>query len=196
MPFADVMELTVDSTFAGQNMSNVHHFAQTSGDGTGSWQTALTAIWVAQFQLNYSNLMTGFVQIVQIRMRRIEPTQTQQTTVPIGIPGNVADDTLPGHCAALLRQRATPSGRKGTGGVKIFGVPLGAVSVGRIDAAYFAAMSTYGNAMEVPQLDVASGYEFHSAVYSQVDNIARPILKTVPTTRVVTVHSRQIGVGT
>ena len=195
MPDGDVFELSVDLQNAGQNMVNVHHFEQIGTDGTSSWQIALDAVWNLEFRPKFLAVFVTAVAVVQLRMRRIEPTQTQQTIFPIGDNGDILDVGLPTHSAAIVRQYAEPSGRKGIGQVKVTGVPMLQVDEGRVTAAYATDLNAYGAVFDKQFTDAASGYTFVSSVYSQIDNVARRILKAGATSRIKTVHSRQRGVG-
>ena len=194
MALGDIFELNVDMLFEGQNCVNVHHVIQTSTDGTGTWQVALLGIWTANMEANLLACMVDQVEIVQVRMRRLFPTQTQQTITPRASFGSIAADPLPPHACALIRQRGIPTGRKGTGGVKIIGVPRTLVFDGRITTGYAAILETYAGPMEQDFVH-GSGYEFHYGVLSQVDDSFRAIEKIRATPRIVTVRSRQIGVG-
>ncbi len=195
MPADDVFELNIDMTISGQNVVNVHHFIQSGVDGTGTWQDALLSVWQDNFKTPLRNCMVQAVTIVQTRMRRLQPTQTQQTIVLDGAIGDILSPALPPHLAVLLRQRAFPTGRKGTGGVKIVGIPDTGVADGRLNEAYKNLVATYGDVSEADITDGATGYTFRAGVLSQVDNVFRAIEKSQVTPRVVTVHSRQIGVG-
>lgn len=195
MPANDIFELNVDMTWAGQNCVNVHHFIQKGVDGTGTWQAGLLAVWNANYKAPLLAMMVTAVEIVQIRMRRLLPTQTQQTITAVGENGDILDTGVPTHCAVLLRQRGFPTGRKGTGGVKLCGLPDSAVLNGKLTVAAAALVTTYGNVSEADVVDGASGYSFRSGVLSQVDDSFRAIEKSQVTPRVVTVRSRQIGVG-
>lgn len=195
MPANDVYELSVDMTYGGQNIVNVHHFVQNGVDGTGTWQDALMQVWTDNFKGPLSDLMVGTVTIVQVRMRRLKVGQTQQTTVAVGLAGQIMSNGLPTHCAVLIRQRAFPTGRKGTGGVKITGVPIDNVENGQIDLALATLCQTYANISEEDITDPGSGFDFRAGVLSQVDDVFRAIEKSQVTPRVVTVQSRQIGVG-
>lgn len=195
MPVDDIFELNVDMTIGGQNCVNVHHFIQRDVDGTGSAIDALSAVWTADYKTSLLALMVSTVNIVQLRIRHLLPIQTQQTIIAVGSVGTHAGQALPTYLATLLRQRGFPTGRKGTGGVKIVGTPHGEVLNGRITVAYAAKVTTYGNISEADVTDAGSGYVFRSGVLAQSDGSFRAIEKSQVTPRVVTVHSRQIGVG-
>lgn len=195
MPASDIFELNVDMTWNGQNCVNVHHFTQVGADGSGTWQAALQSVWEDNYKAPLLDMMVTAVLVVQTRMRRLFPTQTQQTIVSVAENGDLLDIGVPTHCAVLLRQRGFPTGRKGTGGVKLCGAPAGEVLNGRITVAHAAKVATYGNVSEANIVDGATGYTFRSGVLSQVDDVFRAIEKSQVTPRVVTVHSRQIGVG-
>lgn len=195
MAAGDLYEFNVDMTYGGQNCVNVHHFVQNGPDGSGLAQVALHAMWLAVYRTPLRAIMTNEVNIVQTRIRRLQPTQTQQTITAVGSLGTHTGTALPPHAACLLRQRGTPSNRKGTGGVKIVGVPEGQVLAGVLEVAYAALVQTYGDVSESDQTDGGTGYVWRSAVYSIIDNTARLIEKSKVTPRIVTVHSRQIGVG-
>lgn len=195
MPALDIFELSVDMTYQGQNVVNVHHKQQIGADGTGTWQASLLTNWQVAYKPRLRAVMTAGINIVQVRMRRLFPTQTQQTITTINEFGLHAGDGMPPHCAALLRQRGQTTGAKGCGGVKFCGVPNQVVLNGKITVAYAALMELYGDQDESDITDGATGYTFRGGVLSQVDNVFRKILKCYATPRVVTVHSRQIGVG-
>jgi len=194
MPNGDIYELTVRSTYASQNIVNVHHFVQNQADGTGTAEDSLDEIWQAGFKIAFADLFTAEMNVVDLSIRRIKPTQTQPTVYPVSQIGSFMGDGLPPQCCALVRQSAEPAGRKGSGSVKICCVPLTETHEGRISAAYATLMNTYG-AKFVPEYVATTGYRFNAAVYSQIDNVARPILKAGAASRIRTVHSRQIGVG-
>jgi len=195
MPADDIFELGVDMTHAGQNVSNVHHFKQIGADGTGTWQDALLQIWQDNYKALLKALMVTAVEIIQVKVRKLFPTQTQQQALAVAENGTVLDTGLPPHAAALVRQRAIPTGRKGTGGVKIVGVPTQEVEDGRITVSYRNQLESYGNVSEADITDPTSGYVMRSGVLSKVDNSFRSIVKSMATPRIVTVHSRQINVG-
>ena len=195
MPADDVFELNVDMTWGGQNCVNVHHFIQVGGDGTGTWQAALLSVWEDNYKALLLDMMVTAVNIVQVRMRRLLPTQTQQTITTVGETGDILAIGVPTHCAVLLRQRGFPTGRKGTGGVKLCGLDETEVLNGRITVAQAAKVTAYGNVSESNITDGATGYVFRSGVLAQSDDTFRAIEKSQVTPRVVTVRSRQKGVG-
>lgn len=195
MPAGDIMELTVDQTYAGQNIANVHHFLQIGPDGTGTWQNALKDIWTAFFEDKFLDMVIDTLEVIQIRLRRLLPTQTQSSIIARGVPGNITGDGLPPHAATLVRQYGEGADRKGTGGSKIAGVPEAAIEEGRISAAQAALMVAWGDVAESDQTDATSGFVFRSGVFRPSDGTIRKIVKSFATPRLVTVRSRQIGVG-
>lgn len=195
MPALDIFERSTDMTYGGQNVVNVEHLQQIGADGTGTWQASLFTNWDVAYKPRMRNLMTAQVNIVQVRMRRVLPTQTQQTTTTVNEAGLHAGDGMPPHIASLLRQHGETTGRKGTGGIKFTGIPNTEVLNGRITVAYAALMELYGDQDESDITDGATGYTFRGGVLSQVDDVFRKILKSYATPRVVTVYSRQRGVG-
>ena len=195
MPADDIFERSVDMTYQGQNCVNVEHLQQIGADGTGTWQASLLTNWQVAYKPRLKNVMVAGVNIVQVRMRRLFATQTQQTITTINEAGDHLGDGMPGHCAALLRQRGETTDQKGCGGIKFVGVPNQVVLNGKIVVAYAALMELYGDQDESDITDGATGYTFRGGVLSQIDDVFRKILKCYATPRVVTVHSRQIGVG-
>jgi len=190
----DIYETTVRQTFAGQNIVNVHHFLQSRVDGSGKAEDALDFLWNNIFKQAHLEICTGDLTIVDISIRRIKPTQTQPTVYPVGAAGLIMSNTLPPQCTVLVRQFAEPAGRKGTGSVKICALPGDEIFEGRVSESYLTLLNTYGSKF-LGEVVLPSAYAFYSAVYSQIDKVARPILKGVGSARVRTVHSRQIGVG-
>jgi len=195
MPADDIYELTVRSTLAGQNLANVHHFKQVGSDGTGTAEEALDTIWQAVFKPLFLQVTTSTFEVVDLSIRQIQPVQTQPTVFGALAMGDEAGEALPSHCCVLLRQQAIPSGRKGSGSMKVPAVPLTFVDRGRITLVAAVLYKALGDAYEAQHTDVASGYTFDPVVYSQIDSVGRKIMKSTPSTRTRTVHSRQIGVG-
>ncbi len=195
MAIGDIYELTTRMTIFTQNVVNVHHLLQSRADGSGKAEDAIDVIWNAIFKTAFKDVMTGDVTIVDLSIRRIKPTQTQPTVYAVGESGSIMSGTLPSNCCAIVRQFAQPAGRKGSGHVKIVGVPQDNINEGRVNAAYATLLNTYGTKFAAEVVDAASGYGFDPAVYSTIDSVARPILKAGAASRVRTVHSRQIGVG-
>ena len=195
MPAGDVYELAVDQTIAGQAITNVYHFKQVGGDGTGDGRNAVDAMWDAVYKATYLAILTDQVTINQYRTRRIHPTTTQTITTATTGDGDVAEEGLPTQSCAILRCSAIPLGRKGTGHVKLAGIPISAVTEGRLDSAIQALIRAFGEFMEANQTDAGSGFVFRQVVWSIVDSIAREIVSARTTSRIKTVHSRQIGVG-
>ncbi len=191
----DIYELTVRQTVALQNVVNVHHFLQSRVDGSGLAVDALNTLWNSIFKLAFKALLSSELNIVDISIRRIKPTQTQPTVFAVGENGTNMVNAMPTHCCALVRQFAEPAVRKGTGSVKIAGVPQDAVNQGRVSVAYAALMNTYGNKFVGEIIDATSTYAFEPSVFSQIDSVARPIIRAGHSSRVRTVHSRQIGQG-
>ena len=196
MPDGDIFELNVDMTFAGQNCVNVHHFEQAGTDGTGDAREALTTIWVDAFLDDFLALMVDVVTVVQLRCRRIKPTQTQQFIETVGLDGTNADTGMPSGSCPLIRFYTETTGRKGVGGMKLVGASINNVDFGRVNLAYANLMQTFADIFGGNHVDPGSGYTFTPSVYSLIDNVAREIVAGVALTRVRTVHSRQVGVGT
>lgn len=195
MPDGDIYELTVDQTFSLQNISNVHHFVQIGTDGSGNAREALGDVWETEFKAAFLALVVADLTVVQLRIRRILPTQTQQFITPIIEDGDVAFNGLPPQQCAILRQLGTRSGRKGTGHMKISGVPVTSVENGRITAAYATDMNTLGDVYAETHTDAGTGFTFRAIVLGTSDNVAREIQKAGSTSRIKTVYSRTIGVG-
>lgn len=194
MPDGDIYEATVQMSFFAQQVVNVHHFVQSGADGAGKAEDAVDVAWANVFKTALRNIMTDDVTINALSIRRIKPTQTQPTVYGYADNGLATGESLPTHCCAIVTQLAEPAGRKGTGHVKIAGVPSDEVKGGRISGDYATDLNTYGDGFEA-EIITPSAYRFFPAVYSQIDSVARPILKAGGRTRVRTVHSRQFGVG-
>lgn len=191
----DVFAVSLDTQYNGQNCVNVLHFIQIGADGTGTWQAALLSVWEDNFKVPWIALMVGGVNIVQVRMRRLIPTQTQQTITNIGTVGAHTGAGMPTHAAALLRQRGLTTDEKGTGGQKIVGVPVTEVANGRISKAYSDLMVAYGQEGEVDITDGTSQFKFRQVIYNVPLKSSRKVIHSDGTPRIVTVHSRQLGVG-
>jgi len=56
-------------------------------------------------------------------------------------------------------------------------------------------MVAWGDVAESDQTDATSGFVFRSGVFRPSDGTIRKIVKSFATPRLVTVRSRQIGVG-
>lgn len=198
MPDGDIYECNVDQTYNGQNLTNVLHFTQVGTDGTGGARQGLSEVWQNEFQQAHLDLLVEEVVIVQLRIRKLLPTQTQQLIVPIGDPGAVLTDGLPPQQCAILQQKAErggPKGRRGAGHMKISGVPIGNTDAGRINLNYANDMNVLGLIFAATHTDAPSGYTFEPSILSMVDNIARPIINSGSSSRIRTVYSRSIGVG-
>lgn len=195
MAAGDIFELSVDQTYTGQNGVNVHHFTQVGADGTGDARTALFNVWNDNYRAALIAIIIADVNIVQVRIRRINPTQTQSLITAVGETGTRTNPGLPPHCAVLVRQRGFSTGRKGTGGTKIWGVSANQVANGRIDTLEADLYTAWGDLSESDITDGGTGYKFRAGVFSASDSSFRVIEKSQVTPRVVTVHSRQIGVG-
>jgi len=195
MPSGDIYELCVDQTMDGQSICNTYHFLQVGSDGSGDARQAINDIWIYLLEPSYRAAICDSVDIVQARVRRLHPTQTQTLIYSIGTQGGIVTENHPAQTCAILRQHATPLGRRGTGHVKISGVPIANVKNGRIDQAYQVLLDAFGTLLESDQTDAVSGYTMRASVYSNVDQVARAIVNTNALGRVKTVYSRQIGVG-
>lgn len=198
MPEGDIYEVNVDQTYNGQNLVNVLHFIQDGTDGSGSAREALGDIWVDNFQLPHLALMVTNVTIVQLRIRKLLPTQTQQFLRTINATGSQIESGLPPQQCAIISQkgqRGGPKGRRGAGHMKVSGVPLGATDAGRVNLNYATDMNTLGLVFADKLTDMATGFTFDSCVLSAVDSVARVIVHSGSTSRIRTVYSRSIGVG-
>lgn len=195
MPDGDVFECSVDQTLAGQNITNVYHFIQVGSDGSGDARSALRDMWNFFYKVKFLDCVVTDVALVQARIRRISPTQTQTLTSALTGSGDIGVESLPSQSCAILRCYAIPSGRKGTGHVKLSGIANTLVAAGRISASLLAIIRLYGQVMETDHADAGSGFVFRQVVWSIVDSVAREIVQARPTGVVKTVHSRQIGVG-
>jgi hypothetical protein len=198
MPDGDIYECNVDQTFNGQNLTNVLHFAQVGTDGTGTAREALADIWEANYQNPHRDLLVPAVEIVQLRIRKVLPTQTQQFFDVLNKPGTAVGDGLPPQQCAILAQKGTrggPGGRRGAGHMKISGVPISAQDEGRINVAYSDLMNILGIVFKGLHVDIPTGYTFESVILSMVDSVGRKIIESQSTSRIRTVYSRSIGVG-
>ncbi len=193
MPDGDVYQLSTDLTYNGQNCVNVFHFEQNGTDGTGDPRQDLTDVFNFTYATLFRGLMTVGVQFVQIRVRRLIATKTQTLINTVGSAGTHSGGGMPTHAAALVRQRGeTPLARRGTGGLKIVGVPFTVVAAGRLTAAYAGLMQTFGALGEVDH--TLTAWTWRQCILSG-GNVARIIEHTSVAPRIVTVRSRQIGVG-
>lgn len=196
MPANDVFEMSVDQTLENQNLTNLYHFIQTSSDGSGDARAAVNALWTLIWKTLYLATVTAAVDMIQTRVRRIQPTQTQTLITANAGAGAIVGEALPPQSCAILRQYATPLARRGTGHVKISGIDVAASESGRIDVAQETLINAFAAPMTSDQTEVASGYVFRMGVYSQVDQVLRPIQSALALGRIKTVYSRSIGVGT
>lgn len=194
MPAGDVYELTLDQIVADQSISNVHHFVQIGSDGTGDPRAAVAAVWASFYNTPYLNLLSTGVTVFQSRTRRVLPTQTQQFTASIFLSGAVVGVPLPTNQCAIMREYATPSGRKGVGHVKLPGVDNVFVNEGRINGSYRGLIELFGDIFEADRTDSGSGFAFRSCVLG-TDGVARQIQLTRATSRIKQVRSRTVGVG-
>lgn len=198
MPSGDIYEVNLDHTYGGQNLTNVLHFQQDGTDGTGTARDALADIWDDNFKAPHKALLVDSVLLVQLRIRQLFPTQTQQQLVTINETGDVMTNGLPPQQCAILSQkgiRGGPKGRRGAGHMKISGVPVGAVDAGRVNLNYAGDMNTLGLVFADKLTDIPTGYTFDSVTLSNVDNVGRVIEVSGSTSRIRTVYSRSIGVG-
>lgn len=194
----DIYECNVDQTLNGHTIVNVLHFQQDGTDGTGSAREALADIWEANFKAPHKALMVTGVLIVQLRIRKLLPTQTQAFFRAIGENGDTLATGLPPQQCAILGQsgeRGGPGGRRGAGHMKISGVPDSASANGRVNVAYADLMNTLGLVFAAKLTDVPSGYTFDSVILSAVDGVARQIINSGSSSRIRTCYSRTIGVG-
>jgi hypothetical protein len=182
-------------TFNGQNVTNVQHFTQVGDDGTGDARNAIAQIWDDDFRVTLKAVLNGTVNIVQTRIRRIQPTQTQQLITAIGELGDGSGPAYPTGSCVIIRLMSISSGRKGTGGVKICGMNNTDIALGRLNVAAANKLQTHANVYADTYTDSGSNYVMVPVVYSRIDNVGREILSAVILTRVKTVHSRQVGVG-
>lgn len=194
MAAGDVYELTIDMGWGGQAISNVHHFVQVGGDGSGDGRIGLAAMWTAVFETPFLGLLVDEVEVLQSRSRRLLPTQTQSILTGIGAPGLVSEFGIPPNQCAILREYGVLDGRKGVGHIKLPGVAVIFVLNGHVNGAYVALAELFGDLLEADQTDPGSGYVFRAAVLG-TDDVARKVQKTKQMGRVKTVYSRTIGVG-
>jgi len=195
MPANDVYEMAIDHTLAGQNLTSVYHAKQIGVDGTGDGRAAMHLWWEEHFEALFLACVSINLVLVQSRIRQLQAVETQSLITALAGAGGIAIDQLPPQSCAILRTHATPLLRRGTGHVKMSGITVDHTDAGRIDAALFALIAAFGVPMETDKTEATTGYVFHMSVLSQVDDIARPILKTESLTRIKTVHSRSVGVG-
>ncbi len=195
MASGDIYELTVDQTYGGQDIVNVHHFVQIGDDGSGDARDALTKMWDDDFKTPFLAVVVDVLNVVQVKARRLFPTQTQQFFLAVGETGTQVQTGLPPQQCAILAQVGTRFGNRGRGYMKISGVPITEVDSGRITAAYATLLNTLGTEHSTNHTASPSGYVFHGAVLSSVDDVARQIQKAGGTSRIKTVYSRSIGVG-
>jgi hypothetical protein len=198
MADGDIFELNIDQTYNGQQMTNVLHFKQDGTDGSGSVLVALGNVWVVNMQSLHLALLVSSLNVDQLRIRKLFPTQTQQFLQAVNLPGDALGDGLPPQQCAILSQQATrggPGGRRGNGHMKVSGVPITAQDSGRINNAYGADMVALGAQFQAKLTDIPTGFTFDSVVLSMVDDVARVIVGSGPTSRIRTVYSRSIGVG-
>lgn len=191
----DTFSVSCDLTYNGQNCVNVLHFKQIGSDGTGVAMASLETVWDTIYKTLYRGLMVITVNVVQVRVRRLAAVESQSTITAVGLAGTHSGQGMPTHSAALLRQRGSSTDpRKGTGGQKIVGVPRSIVEAGRLTQAYADLLIAYGQLGESDETDGATGYTFRQCILDAAGN-SRIIVHNAATPRLITVRSRQIGVG-
>jgi hypothetical protein len=195
MPTGDIYGVSIDMTMSSQAISCGMHFEQDGDDGTDDARDAIASIWEAVFKGPLKACMVDNVNIVQLRIRRVFPTETQARIVPIGEVGDDSSNPNPIGSCCLIRLISSSAGRKGTGGQKLPGASIFDVNEGRVNVSYGSKLQTYGDVFTDSYTDGTSGYKFFPGVYSIADNVCRQILAAQVVVKTKTVHSRQIGVG-
>ncbi len=195
MPDGDVYEINVDGTLDSQNICNVHHFVQVGSDGTGDARAALAVLWNDKFKAKFLDCLSDQYDQTTYRVRQLQPVETQSLVTTAVGQGQVASEPIPTQSCAILRQHAIPSGRKGTGHVKLSGISITHYQEGRITEALQTLLEIFGAVMESNQTESGSGFVFRSGVYSIADSVLRTVVKAVAVGAIKTVYSRQIGVG-
>lgn len=196
MPLNDVYQISIDTTYNNQNCVNVLHYVQITGDGTGDGRQAVADMWDADNQTLFRGLMTVGALVVQTRTRRLAAIESQTLIQAVGSAGTHSGGGMPSGAAALIRQKGlSTDARKGTGGQKIVAVPYSVVDSGRLTEAYMVLMRAYGALGESDQQDPFATWDFRQCILGS-DDFPRIIQHTSAAPRIVTVRSRQIGVGT
>ena len=195
MPANDVFELAVDQLIRAQNITNVYHCIQVGSDGTGDARDAVALWWDEHFKENYLDCVVTDLAMVQTRVRRIQPTQTQTTTTAATGDGDILETALPSQSCAILRTYAVPLARRGTGHVKICGIGISSTGNGAIDSSLETTINAFAAEMQQDQTETTTGYIFRMGVYSTIDEVLRPIVLAKARPRIKTVHSRSMGVG-
>ena len=193
MPANDVFELSVDSVYNNQSVTNVMHLIQVGADGSGDARDAVLGTWAAQFQAQQALCQVDSVQHFRNRCRRILPTQTQTKIESDVTVGGQAFPGLPTNQCAILRFYGAIAGRKGVGHQKMYGVGINFCQQGRLSTAWRDLCQTYGTQFKSDHAHI-SGYVFRMSVLGN-DGVARKIQGTDPLPRIKQVHSRSAGVG-
>ena len=195
MPANDVYELSIDQLLQGQNLTNVHHCIQIGSDGTGDARAAVTLWWDEHFKENWLDCIVTAVSMVQTRVRRLQPTQTQTLITAATGDGDVLGEGLPSQSCGIIRTYAVPLARRGTGHVKVPGIDIAVTAAGKIDAATESIWNAFAVEMQTDLTETTTGYIFRMGVYSTIDEVLRPIVLAKARPRIKTCHSRSMGVG-
>lgn len=138
----DIVAVTYQSTFAGQQIRYNLHYRCTSAGSSTSAELDLQAI-ADNFANNATNTLTAAIQARHtadfnfdaVAAQRVWPVRTIRLIKLSSFPGLIANTGAPPNCAVVITKRTLTPGREGIGSLHLSGVDPGIILSGEIDPA-------------------------------------------------------------
>lgn len=191
MALSDVFQATIAMNVQGQEVVNVLHFEQTSGDGPIAPNRDLCLAIEASLIPVYKLCTSEDLTFEAIKAHRVKPSIAGTYVHPISGSGQVTEDTLPPNNSVLATLYTTNLTRAGRGRIFMPGVPDTFQNRGRLVVAGADLYVDFLAALLLP-VQAGLGATFQAGVCNPPDGDFHDYTSHELRSRVNTLRSRRM----
>lgn len=195
MPLGDVFEATLGMTIGTEKMVNVFHFIQQESDGPISSNQLLADTLISEMIPSYQACTSEDLAFQTLRVRRIHPTVGGVSTHTVGLPGLIAEPSMPPNCAILAAMGGIDGfQRNDRGRFWLPGCPISAANLGRIPTGQRDLVNTFLDTLLTTLSVAPHDIDFRAVLWNKALTIAQNYAAYRVSPRLRTLRSRTTSV--
>lgn len=194
MPVNDIYELSEDQAIGANQITNVHYFKQLDSDGPVDPRLELSTAFLddvvpAQLAIQGTDLFVN-----DIRVRRVDPIETQTLWHPVSTPGIRVGETMTCNIVAQVAWYSEPASPVRVGRTFLSGIVEEDVYQGLLLDALRTLLITFVDVLK-EDIEGPNAVKFRKVLYRTVDQTFEEVLSGQVRMQTKKLGSRTIGVG-
>lgn len=194
MPSGTIYELSVDQEIGGNQICNVHHFEQQTGDLGQDPREELVDAYQLAVEADQLACQSDDLSIVGYRCRAIFPVETQTFEQSTAEPGTRAGESMPANSPAVVAWYTEEGSPIRVGRTFLAGILEGDVFQGLLEEPIRTLLIAFGNSI-VAQIESTDELQFKKVLYKALDDSFLAVITGEPRARLMKLGSRTKGVG-